>query len=195
VLPGFILLAVWVAAWLTGWLLRNGYGRVIRGGLAAVCAVALVLPAAITTFGLKLNSGGPAGIRLVAHGLAFKTTYAGEVAAVQRMCAALPRGSAVVILDHRAALRFPEVVRGMCGYPAARMTPRPGSVQQVVRGIRQAGRQPVLLASSRSLLTPYGGTIKQIMNLPTTKDSNLGTAAPLRTVPQTIVLWMSEPAG
>jgi hypothetical protein len=194
VLPGFILLAVWVAAWLTGWLRRNGYGRVIRGGLVAVCAVALVLPAATTTFGLKLSSGGPAGIRLAARGLAFRTTYAGEIAAVGRMCAALPRGSTVVILDQRAALRFPEVVRGMCGYPAARMTPRPGSVQQVVRGIRQAGGRPVLLASSRPVLAPYGGTIKEIMNLPTTKDSNLGTAAPLRPVDQTITLWMAEPA-
>jgi hypothetical protein len=195
VLPGFILLAVWVAAWLTGWLLSKGYGRAIRGGLVAVCAVALVLPAATTTFGLKLRSGGPAGIRLAATGLAFKTTYGGEVAAVARMCAALPRGSTVVILDHRAALRFPEVVRGMCGYPAARITPTPDNVQQVVRGIRAAGRRPVLLASSRAVLAPYGGAIKEIMNLPTTKDSNIGTAAPLRPVPQTIILWMSEPAG
>jgi len=195
VLPGFILLAVWVAAWLTGWLVRNGYGRVIRGGLVAVCAVALVLPAATTTFGLKLRSGGPAGISLAARGLAFRTTYAGEIAAVGRMCAALPRNSVVVVVDPRAALRFPEVVRGMCGHPAARMTPRPGTVQQVVRGIRQAGRRPVLLASSRPVLAPYGGTIKQIMNLRTTKDSNLGTAAPLRPVHQTITLWMSEPAG
>jgi len=168
---------------------------VLRGGLASVCAAALIIPAATTTFGLKLASGGPAGIRPVAHGLAFRTTYGGEIAAVQRMCAALPRGSAVVILDKKATLRFSEVIRGMCGYPAAHMTPRPGSVQQVVRGIRQAGRRPVLVSSSRPVLAPYGGTIREIMHLSTTKDSNIGTAAPSRPVHQTIILWMSEPAG
>ena len=195
VLPGLILLAVWVVAWLTGWLLRKGYGRVIAGGLASVCAVALVLPAATTTFGLKLRNGGPVGIRPAAHGLAFTTTYAGEIAAVERMCAALPRGSAVVILDKRAIFRFNEVVRGMCGHPAAHMTPGAGSVQQVVRGIQQAGRRPVLLASRRSLLTPYGGAIKEIMNLPIARDSNIATAAPLRPRQVTIALWMSEPTG
>jgi len=195
VLPGLILLAVWVVAWLTGWLLRKGYGRVIAGGLATVCAVALVLPAATTTFGLKLRNGGPVGIRPAAHGLAFTTTYAGEIAAVERMCAALPRGSAVVILDKRAIFRFNEVVRGMCGHPAAHMTPGAGSVQQVVRGIQQAGRRPVLLASRRSLLTPYGGAIKEIMNLPIARDSNIATAAPLRPRQVTIALWMSEPTG
>jgi hypothetical protein len=195
VLPGLILLAVWVVAWLTGWLRRNGYGRVIAGGLASVCAVALVLPAATTTFGLKLRNGGPVGIRPAAQGLGFKTTYAGEIAAVERMCAALPRGSAVVILDKRAVVRFSEVVRGMCGHPAAHMAPQPGSVQQVVRGIQQAGRRPVLLATSRSVLIPYGGTIKEIMNLRTARDPFIGTAAPLHPHLVTIALWMSEPAG
>jgi len=194
VLPGFILLAVWAVAWLVGWLHRNGYGRVIRGGLATVCAAALVLPAATTTFGLAVRNGGPLGVRLVARGLAFKTTYAGELAAVNRMCAALPPGSAIVILDPKTVFRFTELVRGMCGHPAARMTPRPADVQQVVRGIRQAGRTPVLVAVSPALLKPYGGTVTQIMDLRTTRDSNIKTAAPLRPRHQTITLWMSEPA-
>jgi len=195
VLPGFILLAVWVVAWATGWLLRNGYGRVIRGGLASVCGAVLLLPAATTTFGLGLRSGGPLGVRPVAHGLAFKTTYAGEIAAVGHLCAALPRGAAVVILDKQAVFRFTEVVRGMCGHPTAHMVAQPGNVRQVVRGIREAGRTPVLLTAHRSLLTPYGGAIRQIVDLPTTKDANLGTAAPQRAPRQRITLWMSEPAG
>ena len=194
VLPGFIVLAVWLVAWLVAWLHQRGYGRVIRGGLASVCAAALVLPAANQTFGLGLRSGGPLGIRPVAHGLAFKTAYAGEIAAVERMCAALPRGSAVVILDPHSVFRFTQLVRGMCGHPAARMAPRPGSVRQVVDGIRRAGRRPVLLADSRSLLTPYGGEIREIMDLPTTRDAHNGTRAPQSLRHQTITLWMSEPA-
>jgi hypothetical protein len=194
VLPGFILLAVWMVAWLVGWLHRNGYGRAIRGGLAAVCAAALLLPAATTSFGLGLRHGGPLGIRPVARGLAFKTTYAREVAAVSRMCAALPPRSAVVILDPKTVFRFTEVVRGMCGHPAAWTTPGPGRVPLVVAGIRRAGRQPVLLAASPALLKPYGGAIRQIVNLRITRDSNIGTAAPLRPRRQTVTLWMSEPA-
>jgi hypothetical protein len=194
VLPGFILLAVWTVAWLVGWLHQRGYGRVIRGGLASVCAAALVLPAATTTFGLGLRSGGPLGIRPVAHGLAFKTTYAGEIAAVERMCAALPRDSAVVILDPQSVFRFTQLARGMCGLPSARMTPRPSSVRQVVIGIRRAGRRPVLLAIKRSQLTRYGGAITEIMDLPTTRDAHVLTAPALRPRQQTLTLWMSEPA-
>jgi hypothetical protein len=193
VLPGLILLAVWAVAWLTGWLRQRGYDRVIRGGLVAFCSAALILPAAVTTFGLGVAGGGPLGIRPVAHGLAFKRTYAGEIAAVNRMCAAIPRGSSVVILDSRTVFRFTEVVRGMCGEPTAWMEPRPADVRQVVRAIWQAGRRPVLLAAHRSQVSPFGGAITEIMALPINKDATTRTAPPLRTRPQTITLWMSEP--
>jgi hypothetical protein len=155
--------------------------------------VALVLPAAVTSFGLRIATGGPPGIRPVAHGLAVKRTYAGEIAAVNRMCAAIPRGSSVVILDSRTVFRFTEVVRGMCGEPTAWMEPRPADVRQVVRAIWQAGRRPVLLAAHRSQVSPFGGAITEIMALPINKDATTRTAPPLRTRPQTITLWMSEP--
>jgi hypothetical protein len=193
VLPGLILLAVWASGWLVGWLRQHGYDRVVRAGLVSACAAALVLPAAVTAFGLGIRDGGPLGIRPVAHGLALKTTYSGEIAAVNRMCAAIPRGSAVVIIDDRTAFRFAEVIRGMCGDPTARMQPRSGSVQQVLRGIQGAGRRPVLLAINRSLLKPYGGGIREIMALRTRKDTRTRTAPPLRTNGQTITVWMSEP--
>src|ERR1019366_1371878 len=45
VLPGFILLAVWASSWLVGQLRQRGFDRVTCGGLGAVCAAALVLPA------------------------------------------------------------------------------------------------------------------------------------------------------
>ena len=55
VLPGLILLAVWAVAWLAGWLRQRGYDRVIQAGLVTVCSVALVLPAAVTSFGLGVG--------------------------------------------------------------------------------------------------------------------------------------------
>ena len=89
VLPGFILLAVWLVAWLAGQVRRLGFGGPPSALLAACCAAALMVPAVMTTFGLAAN------------GMAFKRTYVGEVAAVNMMfgcaaggrpaCAAYPR--------------------------------------------------------------------------------------------------------
>src|SRR5260370_28378407 len=106
VLPGFILLAVWTVGWLTGWLRRNGYGRLIVGGLASVCAAALVLPAATTTFGLSLQPRGPLRIRPVARGLALQTSSYGEIPPADRRRAAVPRGAAVVVSDPRSISPF-----------------------------------------------------------------------------------------
>ena len=194
VLPGFIVVAVWAAGWLAGWLRQRGYDRVIRAGLVSVCSAALVLPAAMTTFGPRIASGGPLGIRLVAHGLGVKTTYSGEIAAVNRMCAAIPRGSSVVIIDGQIADRFAPIIRGMCGDPVAQMQPRPGSIQQVVRGIQQAGRRPVLLAAGRSQVAPYGGAVKEILALRTRKDSHTRTFPPMRTRVLTVTVWMTQPS-
>ncbi len=194
VLPGFILLAVWTVGWLTGWLRRNGYGRLIVGGLASVCAAALVLPAATTTFGLSLQHGGPLRIRPVARGLALETSYYGEIAAVDGLWAAIPRGAAVGVIDPRAIYPFTEVVRGMCGHPTAHIAARPQSVQQAIRGIRQAGRRPVLLADRRWELTPYGGAIREIIHMVTRSERNTATFVPATYRRDPIILWMSEPA-
>jgi hypothetical protein len=193
VLPGLILLAVWAVAWLVGWLHQRGYDRVIRAGLATVCSAALVLPAAVTSFGLGVATGGPLGIRPVAHGLAFKRTYAGEIAAVDRMCAAIPRGSSVVIIDGQTAAWFSQVVRGICGEPTAWMDRRPADIRQVISAIRQAGRRPVLLGVSRSQVTPYGPA-REVLALRTREDARLRTSPPLITRPRTITVWMTEPA-
>ena len=192
VLPGFILLAVWATGWLVGWLRQRGYGPVIRAGLVSVCSAALVLPGAITTFGLGIAGGGPLGIRPVAHGLGLKTTYSGEITAVDRMCAAIPPGSPVVIIDGQTAAWFAQVVRGMCGHPAAWIQPRPSGVRQVVRAMQQAGQRPVLLAAGRSQVAPYG-TAREILALRTRKDTRVRTSPPLSTRPLTITVWMTQP--
>jgi hypothetical protein len=195
VLPGFILLAVWATSWLITRLRQTGVQRVVYAGLAFCCAALLVVPAAITTFGLRARSGGPAGIRIAATGLAFKTTYQGEIAAVDRMCAAIPRGSSVVFLPGAAANWLTQVVRGMCGDPAAIVSSsRPAAVEAVVRGIVQAGRRPVLLGDSRSQLTPYGGQVRRIMMLRTGIDESALTRPPLGVRPLKLDVWMTEPS-
>jgi hypothetical protein len=200
VLPGFILLAAWASSWLVNWLNEHGYAGVASVGSGFVLSVALVLSAVITTFGLGVKTGGPAGITLTADGLAFKTTYAGELGAVDGMCAAIPPNSAVVIVDNPVADRLTEAVRGMCGDPATRVAPagHPPSVaavREIVRDIERAGRRPVLLAARASELQPYGGQVKQIMALKTTMDASVLTGPPHTTGPLALSVWIWEPAS
>jgi hypothetical protein len=194
VLPGFILLAVWASAWLVGWLKQHGYAGVPSIGSGIVLAVALVLPASMTTFGLGVKTGGPLGITLTADGLAFKTTYGGELGAVYGMCAAIPKGSSVVIIDGPVADRLAETVRGMCGDPTARVMPSVPVVRSIVQDIQQAGRRPVLLAAEASELTPYRGLVRNVMALSTTMDSSTLMGPPRTTVPLKLSVWMWEPA-
>jgi hypothetical protein len=197
-LPGFVVFAIWACGWLGAWLRRTGTARVVRSGVMACLVVALVLPAAITTFGLRVASGGPIRIRLTADGLADKRTYEGEIAAVDRMCAAIPRDASVVFIggsDGGGASRLTQVVRGMCGVPTAEVgSARLAAVEQVVAGIERVRRRPVLVADSRSRLAPYGGPIRQVMRLRSTQDENALTAPPTHTLPFPVNLWMSEPA-
>jgi len=194
VLPGFILLAVWASAWLVGWLKQHGYAGVPSIGSGIVLGVALVLPASMTTFGLGVKTGGPLGITLTADGLAFKTTYGGELGAVYGMCAAIPKGSSVVIIDGPVADRLAETVRGMCGDPTARVMPSVPVVRSIVQDIQQAGRRPVLLAAEASELTPYRGLVRNVMALSTTMDSSTLIGPPRTTVPLKLSVWMWEPA-
>jgi hypothetical protein len=192
VLPGFILLAVWACTWLTGWVRQHGYDRVIRAGLVSGCAAVLVVPAAITTLGLSFAPGGPLGIRPVSNGLAFRTTFSGEIAAMERLCAAIPRDASVVILGHQTS-HLTQDIRGMCGLPAADMSPAPAAVMRAVRGIEQAGRTPVILSGSRAHLLAYGAAVREVMRLRSSEDPHSLVGPPGRPWPLRMNVWMSLP--
>jgi hypothetical protein len=195
VLPGLILLAVWGAAWLIAWARRHDYGPVATGAVPLLAA-ALVLPAAITTFGLGLRDGGPLGIRPVADGWAVKRADTGEIAAVRGLCAALPRDASVVMMDPTVSRRFTEVVRGMCGAPAAVLpAPTPARVQRVVHGIAAAGRRPVLLAASQAALAGYGTGARRIMLLHTAEETRTKMSPPEAVNPFDFEVWMLAPAS
>jgi hypothetical protein len=194
VLPGFVLLAVWATGWLVARLRRADAGRVLPAVLAACLVVLLLAPPAITTFGLKLRSGGPAGVKVAAVGLAFRTSYQGEIGAVNGMCAAIPRGSTVLFVSGGIAARLDQVVRGMCGDPTADIVdPHPATIEQDVLSVTRAGRRPVLLAARRSDLVRYGGPLRRIMALRTTWDPHTLTTPPLYPWRYDITVWMSEP--
>ena len=111
------------------------------------------------------------------------------------MCAALPRKAAVVMVDGRVSGRFTEVVRGMCGDPAAVLPdPTPARVRRVVRRIEAAGRQAVLLATYRATLARYRTGIQHIMLLHTTQEVATMTHPPEAVNPLDFDVWMLEVA-
>jgi hypothetical protein len=191
VLPGFIVLALWATSWLAGWLREFEFGPAIRASAVTILGAALVLPATITTFGISYQDS-PHGARLTADGLAGKTTYAGEVTAVRGMCAAIPADASVVLVIATTAGQMAPVLRGMCGVPAATMLHQPPAVmRQVVRGIRAAGRRPVILARTRRQLLPYAARPRRIVALHVQVDDHALTAPPRNTLPLTITVWMA----
>lgn len=194
VLPAFIVLAVWAADWLVDQARQRGLRAIACGALASCCAIALLLPTATTSFGLRLQRGGPVGIRLAADGLAFKPTYRGQVEAVDQLCAAIPRGSSVVILTPRIGSQYAEVIRGMCGDPAAIIaTNHVETVAAIVRAIERAGRRPVLLSAWPTRLRRYGSPVRQIVDLRSRVDEHTLTTAPLDTIPSGVSIFMTEP--
>ena len=195
-LPGFILLAVWALPWLTGWLRRHGYDRVFRAGVGTVGVAALVIPAVVTTYGLGVKDSGPGGLRPISTTVAFTRTYQGETAAIARLCAAIPGHASVLIVNGSVADHLSEVVRGTCDVPVARLprwTPAAAQVRDVVSGIRQAGRQPVLLAGKKSELTRYGGHVREVMALHIVQDGHTLTTPPKTTSTIPFNVWMTEP--
>ena len=65
--------------------------------LATACfVVAMGVPSVAITFGIALSRPANPATRLALSGLAFRTTGAGEVAAVEQLCGAIPPHSAVL---------------------------------------------------------------------------------------------------
>jgi hypothetical protein len=196
VLPGLIVLAVSVAAWLIGRAHARGARMPAVAAATACFVVAMGVPPAAITFGIALSRPANPATRLALSGLAFRATGGGETAAVERLCGAIPRHSSVLLLDNAAGRGFAEVVRGTCDVPAGVLAgASPAAVNTVVGGIARAGRRPVLLASSAAELAPYGAAPREVVNLSTQQDEHLLTRPPTATWPVRYTLWMSAPGG
>jgi len=163
--------------------------------LVAVCCIAsLIIPTALTTLDIGLTAGPDR--HLSAHGMAFRKIGAGELTAVNKLCAVIGPDASVVIVDSLTADRFAQVVRGICGTPAAVLTnPSQASVGAVVTGIDSAGRRPVLLAEQQAELANYGGTASEVVNLLTTQEAHNLTAPPTRTWLIHYTVWLSRPTS
>jgi len=101
----------------------------------------------------------------------------------------------VVVVDAISASQFLQVVRGMCGVPAASMAGQPAAaVDTVVHSISAAGRQPVLLASTSARLAGFGGSPVRVLDLVTTGDPHELIQLPTAPTRVHYVLWMTSPA-
>ena len=194
VLPGLIVLAVWVAAWMIGRAHARGAGLPAVALATGCFVVAMGVPPAAITFGIALSRPANPATRLALSGVAFRATGAGEVTAVEQLCGAIPQHSSVVLLDKVAARAFAEVIRGTCGVPTGIVT-APGNLPAVIDGIERAGRHPALLASRSAELTPFGAQPRRLVNLATQQDEHLLTKPPTSTWPVRYTLWMSQPGG
>jgi len=197
VLPGLILGAIWASAWLSDIAGQRGRARATSGVVASCCAASLLIPATLTNLDLGSSpkvSGS--GTHLTANGMAFRRIGPGELAAVNGLCAAIGPDASVVILDSLTADRFAQVVRGTCDTPTAILDhPTARTVGAVLAGIERAGRRPVLMAQDQSLLVPYGGGPRQVVNLLTTQEARDLTAPATRTWPIQYTVWLSDPVG
>jgi hypothetical protein len=205
VLPGLILFSVWLVAWLSRKaraVRLVGVPRYLRRfprvGAIACCALVIAAPPAIDTLGFGVKDSSAQGLHLVADGLAFKRTEVGEITAVDKICAAIPAHSSVLIVDQTMMLQFGQAIRGMCGVPTAGVLvkePTRVNVLADVRAIERAGRHPFVLASTNSQLSPLGnGLVKRIMTLHTTIDERLIFGTPKDTDPQRFGAYSWEQA-
>jgi hypothetical protein len=125
VLPGLILLAVWLAAWLA-----SGHGHGSPGERAQLPAAlapgvrhcllrgAIFLPPMIGNFGPRA-----VGVTSPRTGWRCKRTYVGEIAAMDKICerAIPPKGSSVLIDGrfHDELYQWASPSEGMCDVPVA----------------------------------------------------------------------------
>jgi hypothetical protein len=204
VLPGLILLAVWLASWLAqksrvvhlvdvpGFL-----KRVPRAFVICCCAGAIFLPPALGNLG----------------GLAFKRTFVGEIAAVDKICQGIPKGSSVLIIDYNTMDGLGQAIRGMCDVPVAAVhTTIPESVVPdkgndvpaakiiaAVRAIEDSGHHPLVLAAEEGefepLIKQFGnGTVSLLLDKYVDNDAHILYGAPRGTSPETFTIYSWVPA-
>jgi hypothetical protein len=215
VLPGLVLLAVWLTAWL------HRKSRVVRlvnvpdrlmGSprvLVVACCVAVTfLPPLAGNFGLGVKSGGPLGIMPSSDGLALQRAYVGEIAAVEKICKALPKNSSVLIDDFTLRWQFAQDIRGFCDVPVAGVQTvvpfatvvpdndiAPATVLADVRGIEKAGRNPIVLASTSGPLSELGnGTVAFILDQDSSIDEHMIFSTPTNTLAVKFTVYSWVPA-
>jgi hypothetical protein len=206
VLPGLILLALWMSARVTSRASALGASRLAVRLVGACCALALAIPPLVTTLNPALaakpsvwrDSSGVAKLasRVRLRGVGVSATYSGSLAAAGALCASIGPGASVLFVTPATAAAFAPVVRDLCGQPAALLVfPGRTALAEAVSSIEQIGRRPVLLGQSRSSVSIPGATVRPVVTLLTRRDAEVLTGPPAGTWPVTYSVWQGVPAG
>jgi hypothetical protein len=200
VLPGLICLALWACSRIRLRAADLEAGPIALGLVVTCSVLAMIVPAAVTTFDPGYAGTGKAR-HLAARGMALTGVFKDEKPVVSSLCAAI-NGSgggstaSVIIVDSATASAFTQVVRSMCDVPAASMdSASPALVEQAVSAIEHAGRRPVLLGSTSASVDLIGAVPRQVLKLSTTQDAQDLTGPPAAPWPLTYSVWMASPAG
>ncbi|MDL4776051.1 hypothetical protein [Actinomadura xylanilytica] len=179
VIPGLLLFTVWGTAWVLRRVRRLGYGPRPTRWAVGVAVVLLVAPVLLTSGGFLVSK-----------------VDQGEVAAVDGMCARLGDRGSVVVVERATADRFLQVIRGMCGLPAARTaaTAQPADVLRVIGKIQEAGREPVIMGAEPGQVAPYGPAA-QVIRLKTRQDGRTLTVPPGGSWGLSVNVWISRPTA
>jgi hypothetical protein len=195
VIPGLILCAIWASAVLRDRARSRGASQTAATLVAGFCIVAMLVPAAATTFGFGLTySTKTHKLGATAPGLALKRIGHGETGAVQSLCSSLGASASVVIVDATVAQEFSQTIRGTCGVPVASMAGQSETaVEDVISGIDRVGRRPVLLGGQASELQDYGGNPVRVLDLSTEQEPHTLNQPPGALWSAHYVIWMAAP--
>ncbi|MCW2892017.1 MAG: hypothetical protein JWO75_1506, partial [Actinomycetia bacterium] len=216
VLPGLLLLALWMSSRLTSRASVVGASRAAVALVGACCVLALAIPPLVTTLNPGLAAKSSVGqyssslsklvSRVRLRGAGGSATYGGSLPAASALCAAIGQSASVLFVDSATAVTFAPVVRGLCGQPAALLVlgassgsassaSAAGELEQMVNAIEQVGRRPVLLGPTRLSVSLPGLTPRRVVSLQTSGDAEILTGPPAGTWPVTYSLWLAAPPG
>jgi hypothetical protein len=206
VLPGLLLLAVWMSSRLTSWASMLGAARAIVALVGVCCLLALAIPPLVTTLNPGLTAKPSVGqlssglsklvSRVRLHGVGASATYQGSVSAASSLCAGIGPSASVLFVDSSTAAAFAPTVRGLCGQPTALVVPSTAAaLAQAVHSVEEIGRRPVVLGPSKSSVALPGTTPRQVVSLQTRADAEVLTGPPAGNWPVTYSLWLATPVS
>lgn len=165
VLPAMVLLATWSLAELAK---RHRWRPAV-----AVLALAVLVPGLVTTWPL-----------------ANTRTETGQLAALHRLCAAIPSDAAVLFVDTDLAFRWAPAVRDECGVPTGFVpTGTAVPLADVRSAVSAHGRTLVLVGGSAAELA--GHDAKQVVDLTYPVDQRTLTRRPHRTGSEHTNVWVA----
>jgi hypothetical protein len=206
VLPGLVLLGVWVSSRLVARARTLGASGAAVVLVGFCCVLALTIPPVVTTLNPVLRPAVAVGqassgvskliSRVQLRGVGGSATYGGSLAATASLCAAIGPSASVLFVDPATAATFAPVVREICGQPAATV---PGSsssaLESAATQIERVGRHPILLGASKSSVSLFGVVPRRVVSLRTTGDARVLTGAPAGNWPVSYTAWMTSPLG